>query len=24
MFDIGALVKQGLDKAELSQLTFPQ
>jgi hypothetical protein len=23
MFDIGALVKQGLDKAEPSQFTFP-
>jgi len=23
MFDVGALVKQGLDKIELSQFTFP-
>jgi thiamine biosynthesis protein ThiI len=24
MFDVSALVKQGLDKAELSEFTFPQ
>jgi thiamine biosynthesis protein ThiI len=24
MFDVGALVKRGLDKIELSQFTFPQ